>query len=77
MQKAQEVWRSKGAIGKLHNLVKAIRYGPQRMESFKKVQIGETGIDSKSYIDGVGGRYKIATFLKVLICPQMQASLVR
>ena len=29
-------WRSKGPIGKLHNVVKFIRASPQRMEAFKK-----------------------------------------
>lgn len=47
MQRAQEIWRSKGAIGKLHNLVKAIRAGPQRLERFKQVTIGDSNIDSK------------------------------
>lgn len=47
VQKAQEVWRSKGAIGKLHNLVKAIRYGPQRTEYFKKIRIGDKDVDGK------------------------------
>lgn len=45
--KAQRAWRSKGAIGKLYNIVAFIRGSPQRREAFKKIRVGDESIDSK------------------------------
>lgn len=47
LQRAQDLWRSQGAVGKLHNLVRAIRTGPQRSEYFKAIRIGDKDVDSK------------------------------
>jgi len=46
-KRAQEVWRAKGPIGKLNNLVVSIRASAQRSEAFRKIQIGDDKIDSK------------------------------
>jgi hypothetical protein len=47
MRKAQEAWRKKGPVGKLHNIVVAIRQTPQRREKWKSYLTGDDKIDSK------------------------------
>ena len=41
MRAAQNEWRKRGALGKLHNVVVFIRVSPQRREAFKKITIDE------------------------------------
>ena len=41
MRTAQDAWRKKGAIGKIHNIVVFIRISPQRREAFKKIHVGD------------------------------------
>ena len=41
MRTAQDAWRKKGAIGKIHNIVVVIRISPQRKEAFKKIHVGD------------------------------------
>lgn len=57
MRRVQDVWGSRGAIGKLHNLIKAILIGPQRQEALKKIMTGNNEVDNKSF---AGGMNKIA-----------------
>lgn len=33
------MWRARGPVGKLHNIIKYIRWTPQRREQFAGVQI--------------------------------------
>jgi hypothetical protein len=47
MKKAQLAWRTKGVIGRFHNLVIFIRSSPQRREAFKRSVIGDDKIDGK------------------------------
>lgn len=47
MKKAQKAWREKGAIGKIHNIIVAIRVSPQRRERFMMCKTGDSSIDSK------------------------------
>lgn len=48
-KRAQGVWRARGPIGKLHNLVVFIRASAQRSEAFRKIQIGDDKIDGEEY----------------------------
>jgi hypothetical protein len=41
MRAAQNEWRKKGALGKLHNVVVFIRVSPQRREAFKRITVDE------------------------------------
>ena len=41
MRTAQDAWRKKGALGKVHNIVVFIRISPQRREAFKKIHVGD------------------------------------
>ena len=41
MRAAQNEWRKRGALGKLHNIVAFIRVSPQRREAFKKIMVDE------------------------------------
>ena len=41
MRAAQNEWRKRGALGKLHNVVVFIRVSPQRREAFKKITVDE------------------------------------
>ena len=43
MKKAQDAWRKKGPIGKMHNIITYIRCTPQRREVFKRTVLGERG----------------------------------
>lgn len=45
MKKAQDAWRKKDPVGKLHNIVVAIRASPQRREEFKACTVGNPDID--------------------------------
>jgi hypothetical protein len=47
MKKAQLAWRSKGAIGRLHNVAVFIRANPQRREAFKLILSGDMKIDGE------------------------------
>jgi hypothetical protein len=40
LESLDEFWRQRGAIGRLHNIVRYIRATPQRMEEFAKINIG-------------------------------------
>lgn len=46
-QKELEIWRRKGPIGKLHNLVKYIRRSPQRREQFLDTSVGDLVHDAE------------------------------
>lgn len=48
MRKAQDIWRKKGPVGKLHNLVVFVQASPQRVERFKSITVGDNNIDGKS-----------------------------
>jgi hypothetical protein len=50
MKKAQQAWRLKGPIGKLHNIIVFIRSSPQRREAFKKCVIGDERVDGLNVI---------------------------
>jgi hypothetical protein len=41
MRTAQDEWRKRGALGKIHNIIVFIRISPQRREAFKKITIGD------------------------------------
>ena len=41
MRTAQDAWRKKGALGKVHNIVVFIRISPQRREAFRKITVGD------------------------------------
>ena len=41
-QKEIDIWRKKGPIGKLHNVVKFIRNTPQRREGFISITVNNT-----------------------------------
>jgi hypothetical protein len=43
MRAAQNEWRKRGAVGKLHNIVVFIRVSSQRREAFKKITIDDLG----------------------------------
>jgi hypothetical protein len=43
MRDAQDAWRQRGPIGKVHNIVTFIRSSPQRKEAFKKTVMSEDG----------------------------------
>jgi hypothetical protein len=47
MKKAQDAWRKKGPIGKMHNIITWIRCTSQRREAFIRTVVGEEG-DGKS-----------------------------
>ena len=49
MRAAQNEWRKRGALGKLHNIVVFIRVSPQRRETFKKITVDELS-DRKSIL---------------------------
>lgn len=34
------IWRARGPVGKLHNMIKYIRWTPQRREQFAGIRIG-------------------------------------
>ena len=40
MKRIGELWRKRGAIGKLQNIVRYIRASPQRRQFFKSIEIG-------------------------------------
>ena len=39
-KKVDELWKKRGAVGLMHNLVRYIRNGPQRRDFFKRIKIG-------------------------------------
>jgi hypothetical protein len=40
MKRIQELWRKRGAIGRLHNIIKYIRASPQRRQFFRSIVCG-------------------------------------
>jgi hypothetical protein len=40
MKKIGELWRKRGAIGRLHNIVRYIRASPQRRKFFRSIELG-------------------------------------
>jgi hypothetical protein len=50
MKKAQDAWRKKGPLGKMHNIITYIRCSPQRREAFRRVVVQESG-DGKWYLE--------------------------
>jgi hypothetical protein len=46
LQRAQQEWRNKGPVGKLHNLVVYIRASPGRGEAFRLISTGNHEVDS-------------------------------
>ena len=40
LKRIGELWRKRGAIGRLHNIVRYIRASPQRRQFFKSIEIG-------------------------------------
>jgi hypothetical protein len=51
MEKAQDAWRRKGAVGKLHNIVAFIRGSIQRTEAFRKTSVNDNTIDGKWFLN--------------------------
>lgn len=47
LERAQEAWRCKGPVGKLHNVVAYIRGSVQRTEAFRKIATGDELVDGK------------------------------
>ena len=45
-QRELNIWRKKGPIGKLHNVVRFIRNTPQRREAFMSITVGDTLTDT-------------------------------
>jgi hypothetical protein len=43
MRTAQNEWRKRGALGKIHNIIVFIRISSQRREAFKKITVDEIG----------------------------------
>jgi hypothetical protein len=41
MRTAQNEWRKRGALGKIHNIIVFIRISPQRREAFKKITVDD------------------------------------
>ena len=46
LKRSQSLWRRRGPVGKLHNVIVFIRSSPQRKEAFKRVKIGDEAIDN-------------------------------
>ena len=51
VKKQLEVWRKKGPIGKLHNIVTFIRRTPQRREQFRSMDVSQVNIDAETMKD--------------------------
>ena len=49
-QKAQDEWRKKGPVGKVHNIVIYIRSSTLRREAYRGMRVGDDDIDGKSDI---------------------------
>lgn len=43
--KAQDEWRTKGAVGKLHNIIVFIRKNPQRRSAFRRLLVGDMDVN--------------------------------
>ena len=80
-RKAQHAWQSKGAIGKLHNIVVFIRKSVQRREAFKRINFGDDKIDSKlsvialwqfSSLQDQPGNVKVGVMGQVRVMGQLQ-----
>jgi hypothetical protein len=39
-KKVGELWRKRGSIGRLHNIIRYIRMTPQRREEFAAIEVG-------------------------------------
>ena len=53
---AQNEWRKKGPVGKLHNLVVYIRSSTPRREVWRRKRVDNADIDSKSTCAGSGDK---------------------
>lgn len=51
IKKQLELWRKKGPIGKLHNIVTFIRRSPQRREQFRSMEVSQFDLDNESMKD--------------------------
>jgi hypothetical protein len=40
MKKIGELWRKRGALGRLHNTIRYIRASPQRRQFFRSIELG-------------------------------------
>lgn len=49
LAKAQDVWRQRGPLGKLHNTIVFIRRSATRKEEFRNINIGNVMVDGKWY----------------------------
>jgi hypothetical protein len=47
LEVAQEAWRRKGPVGKLHNIISFIRGSVQRTEQFRKTAVDDKDVDGK------------------------------
>ena len=56
-RKAQDIWRTKGAIGKLHNIVVFIIGSAQRREAFRRIKVGDDEVDGKRILIKIGDIY--------------------
>lgn len=48
VKKQLDVWRKKGPIGKLHNIVTFIRRTPQRREQFRSMEVSQFDLDNET-----------------------------
>ena len=47
MRQSQRAWRTKGPIGRLHNIIVFIRSSPQRRAAFGRLLVGDDKVDGK------------------------------
>jgi hypothetical protein len=47
LRAAQEAWRRRGAMGKLHNIIQHIFSSPQRQDAWRDIVVGIKGVDSE------------------------------
>jgi hypothetical protein len=57
LRAAQAIWRTQGAIGRLHNIVSYIRRSSTRKEEFRKINIDDLSVDGKLLFYSNEGRY--------------------
>ena len=50
MRQSQIAWRTRGPVGKLHNIIVFIRSSPQRRAAFGRLLTGDDKVDGKSFI---------------------------
>lgn len=51
MKKQLDIWRKKGPIGKLHNIVTFIRHTPQRRDQFRSIEVSQFDLDNETMKD--------------------------